>query len=115
LVALNGVAVTHMVSRAAAAAVVTTLAAHALRAGGHQVPREGEYAIPQLGRDIRTANADDDDEDGGGGGGEDDATFTRRPTRRDGARNRVRPHGFADPTAVPTASINAGRMDAHSE
>jgi hypothetical protein len=108
LVALNGVAVTHMVSRAAAAAVVTTLAAHALRAAGHQVPRDGEYAIPQLGRDIRTANADDD-------GGEDDATFTRRPTRRDGARDRVRPHGFADPTAVPTASINAGRMDAHFE
>lgn len=47
LIALNGVAVTHMVPRTAAAAVVTTLAvAHALRAGRHQIPREGEDVRP---------------------------------------------------------------------
>lgn len=81
------------------------------RLGTPLTPREGEYTSSQLGQDIRTNRADDDDDgnddDGGdGGGGEDDAILTRRPTRRDGARDAVRPLGLADPL-VPIASINA--------
>lgn len=94
-VALNGVAVTHIVPHAAG--ITWWSLTHAPRAAGLGGPREGEYAVPQLGQDIR---ADDDDVG-------NDAILTRRPTRRDGAPNSVRPLGFADPSAVPIASINA--------
>jgi len=82
--------------------------ARTLRICRLDTPREGEYAISQLGQDIRINDADDDadDDDASGNDGEDDAILTRRPTRRDGARNSVRPLGFADPP-VPIASINA--------
>lgn len=93
--ALNGVDFTHIVPRTVA---ITWPLAHALRAIGHGTPREGEYAIPQLGQDIRAADDDDDGEDG--------VTLTRRPTRRDGAQGSVRPLVFAGPTVVPIASIN---------
>jgi len=95
-------AVTHIVPRAAAA--ITSSTARTPRAGRRDdAPRDGEDAIPQLGRDIRT---DGDDED--------DAILTRRPTRRDGARDGVRPLGLADPP-VPIASINADALDARKE
>lgn len=97
-VALNGIAVTHIVPRAAAG--ITSSIAHTPRAGKLDTPRDEQYAISQLGQDIRTNGADDDDDDDGGG--EHDAILTRRPTRRDG----VRPLGLADPP-VPIASINA--------
>lgn len=97
LVALNGVAVTHIVPRVAID--ITSSVSHTLRAGKLDTPREGEYAISQLGQDIRTNDADNDD-------GEDDVTLTRRHTRRDGTRDCVRLLGFADPS-VPIASINA--------
>lgn len=100
LVALNGVAVTHIVPRVAID--ITSSVSHTLRAGKLDTPREGEYAISQLGQDIRTNDADNDD----GEDGEDDVTLTRRHTRRDGTRDCVRPLGFADPS-VPIASINA--------
>lgn len=104
-------AVTHIVPRA----VVdnnTSSVAHTLRTCELDTPREGEYAISQLGQDIRINGADDNDDDdaGGNGGSEDDAILTRRPTRRDGARNSVRPLEFAGPP-VPIASINA-KLDA---
>lgn len=108
-VALNGMAVTHIVPRAAAG--ITSPIAHTPRAGGLDTPRDGEYAISQLGQDIRAGGADDDnddDDDDGGAGGEDDAILTRRPTRRDGARDGVRPLGLADPP-VPIASIEQPR------
>lgn len=97
LVALNGVAVTHIVPRAAIG--ITSSVSQTLRAGKLDTPREGEHAISQLGQDIRTNDADSDD-------GEDDVTLTRRHTRRDGTRDCVRPLGFTDPS-VPIASINA--------
>ena len=113
-VALNGMAVTHIVPRAFPR--ITSLISHSTpragRLGTPLTPREGEYTSSQLGQDIRTNRADDDDDDnddddgGDGGGGEDDAILTRRPTRRDGARDAVRPLGLADPL-VPIASINA--------
>lgn len=103
LVALNGVAVTHIVPRAATA--ITSSVSHTLRAGKLDTPREGEYPISQLGQDIRTNDADNDDDDDDGEG-EDDVTLTRRHTRRNDTRDCVRPLGFADPS-VPIASINA--------
>lgn len=89
-------AVTHIVPHAAG---ITWSLTHAARAAAELgTPREGEYAVPQLGQNIRT----DDDE-----GDEDDAILTRRPTRRDGAPDSVRPLGFADPSVVRVESINA--------
>lgn len=113
--ALNGMAVTHIVPRAVAGNSTSSVA-HTLRTCRLGTPREGEYAVSQLGQDIRTNDVDgaddgdDDDDDAGGNGGEDDAILTRRPTRRDGARNSVRPLGFAGPP-VPMVSINA-KLDA---
>lgn len=110
-------AVTHIVPRAAAG-ITSSIATHNTpRAGRLDTPRDGEYAISQLGQDIRANGAaDDDDNDDGGGDDEDDAILTRRPTRRDGARDGVRPLGLADPP-VPIASINAdvNALDARKE
>lgn len=104
-VALNGMAVTHIVPRATAG--TTSSIAHTPRAVRLDTPRDVEYAISQLGQDIRANGADDDDDDDDdGGGADDDAILTRRPTRRDGARDGVRPLGLADPP-VPIESINA--------
>lgn len=94
-------AVTHIVPRAAAG--TASPIAHTPRAVRLDTPRDGEYAVSQLGQDIRANGAADD---GDGDDNNDDAILTRRPTRRDGARDGVRPLGLADPP-VPIESINA--------
>lgn len=93
-------AVTHIVPRAAAG-ITLSIAHNTPRPGRLDTPRDGGDAVSQLGRDIRTNGAADDDD------GEDGAILTRRPTRRDGARDgALGPLGLADPP-VPIASINA--------